>query len=229
MMKTNVGIIGYGMGNIMSLFNAFRAVGVDVFVTEHPSELERASHLVLPGVGAFSKGMEQLRSLGFDSELRRLVFRQRRPLLGVCLGMQLLASTGEEHGNSEGLSLIAGRVIRLDVGSLRIPHIGWNDTVASRDSILLGKCGTTACFYYVHSYHFVPEDEADATMFCSYGPKFSAAVERGNIFGVQFHPEKSHEEGLCVLKRFTEVGSGQAPSDSLSLSAERVDCSQSGI
>lgn len=202
-----VGIVNYGMGNLMSLSNAFSAIGEDVFVAQAPQELLEATHIVLPGVGAFPKGMEQLRQLRFDETLRRLVLTEHRPLLGICLGMQLLASAGEEHRLTNGLGFLSGRVVRLQAPDLRIPHIGWNDTFSLRDNPLLGPSGTTEIFYYIHSYHFIPENPADATMRCEYGQTFAAAVQQDNLFGVQFHPEKSHAGGLKILKRFTEVSS----------------------
>jgi imidazole glycerol-phosphate synthase subunit HisH len=141
-----VGIVGYGMGNIGSLYNAFHAIGSNVRVVETPKELKEVSHVVLPGVGAFPKGMESLTARGFREELDLLV-AEGKPLLGICLGMQLLASMGEEHSLSEGLGFIPGRVTKLETGGLRIPHIGWNDTVANRKSKLMGDPGTSDCFY----------------------------------------------------------------------------------
>lgn len=205
-MTPNVGIVGYRMGNITSLHNAFTAIGVRVFVAKTPEQLEDATHIVLPGVGAFPKGMEHLRTLGFDAALRQRVLEEGRPLLGVCLGMQLLASVGEEHRVCDGLGFIPGRVTRLTASGLRVPHIGWNDTVSVRENTLLGAAGSTDCFYYVHSFHLIPDDPAEILMTCDYGQAFAAAVGRNTIFGVQFHPEKSHAEGLAVLKRFAEVG-----------------------
>jgi glutamine amidotransferase len=228
-MKTTVGIVGYGMGNIMSLCNAVRAVEADVFVAECPHELDQATHLILPGVGAFPKGMEQLRALGFDAELRRLVLGQQRPLLGVCLGMQLLASWGEEHRECEGLGFVPGRVTHLQADGLRIPHVGWNDTVSTLDNRLFGRQGTQTCFYYVHSYHLIPDNPTDASMTCDYGQAIVAAVERGNIFGVQFHPEKSHIDGLQILKQFIEVPVVETPLDSMPVFAERVGRQKPGI
>lgn len=206
-MKARVGIVGYGMGNIGSLGNAFQALGTEVFVAKTPAALWEATHLVLPGVGAFPQGRERLRAGGFDDELRRLALDEGRPLLGVCLGMQLLASVGEEHRVCDGLGFIPGRVTRLDAPGLRVPHIGWNDTVALRDDSLLGPAGTQACLYYVHSFHFAPDDPADITLRCEYGQPFAAGVRRGAVFGAQFHPEKSHADGLAFLRRFVEVAS----------------------
>jgi len=203
-LKPKVAIIGYGMGNLASLHNAFAKVGADVCVAATPAELEPATHIVLPGVSAFPKGMHQLRSLGFEDALRRLVLEQGRMLLGVCLGMQLLATEGEEHELTAGLNLIPGRVVRFNVPGLRVPHMGWNDTVSRRAGSLLGEVGEQACHYYVHSFYFVPANATDVALTCDYGGAFAAGVERGNVLGVQFHPEKSHAAGLNLLKRFVE-------------------------
>ena len=201
-MGTRIGLVGYGMGNIMSLINALKAIDAEVFVAETPRDLEAARHLILPGVGAFPKGMEQLRLLGFDDAIRRLVVEEGRPLLGVCLGMQLLASVGEEHRVCDGLGLIPGRVTRLKTDGLRLPHVGWNDTVSHRENPLLSPPGTQEAFYYVHSFHFVPEQPEHVILTSSYGTEFAAGVQRENIFGVQFHPEKSHKGGLHLLRQF---------------------------
>lgn len=206
MSRARIGIIGYGMGNITSLCNAFTAVGAEPFVAETPAALDQASHLVLPGVGAFPRGMERLRTLGFDEALHRLVVEAGRPLLGICLGMQLLASEGEEHAMTAGLGLIPGRVRRLSAPGIRIPHVGWNDTRRLRDSCLVPADADGACFYYVHSYHFEPALSDDAVLGCEYGESFVAGVEHEQIMGVQFHPEKSHGAGLALLRRFAAVG-----------------------
>ncbi len=204
-MKPKVGIVDYRMGNIASLRNAFLAIEADVFVAQTPDQLLDATHIVLPGVGAFPKGMENLRMLGFEAALRRLVLAERRPFLGVCLGMQLLASLGEEHRICKGLGFIPGRVALLKAPGLRIPHIGWNDTIAVRANNLVDLPGPGPCFYYVHSFHLIPEDPDVAVMECTYGLPFVAAVEHDNIFGVQFHPEKSHKPGLRLMTRFANV------------------------
>lgn len=224
-MSVRVGIVGYRMGNIGSLWNAFHALGVETIVAEQPEQLRAATHLVLPGVGAFPTGMEHLNGLGFTPVLRELVMEQRRPLLGICLGMQLLASVGEEHRICAGLGFIPGRVVRLSVSALRVPHIGWNDTIVARDNPVLGPAGAVGCFYYVHSFHLVPEDPADTILTCCYGEPFVAGVMRGHIVGVQFHPEKSHAGGLALLRRFLEVGRAEATVDPVPLSAKRADCS----
>jgi glutamine amidotransferase len=206
MTRPRIGLVGYGMGNIMSLRNAFAAVGADPFVAETAAALTEASHLVLPGVGAFPRGMERLRSQGFDEALHRLVLEGGRPLLGICLGMQLLASEGEEHETTAGLGFIPGRVTRLAAPGLRVPHVGWNDTRILRENHLLPAEADGACFYYVHSYGLTPERPEHAVLGCDYGQPFVAGVERDQVMGVQFHPEKSHGAGLALLRRFAATG-----------------------
>lgn len=199
--STRVGIVGYRMGNLRSLLNAFAAISVDAFVAETPAELGTATHIILPGVGAFPRGMRNLSEFGFVDIVRRWA-DAGRPLLGVCLGMQLLGSQGDEHEVTPGLGLVPGRVTALRAGGLRLPHIGWNDTVAARESPLFAPAGAVAIFYYVHGYGLEPENEAHITMTSTYGERFVAGVRRDNVFGVQFHPEKSHAAGLDVLRRF---------------------------
>lgn len=204
MSSPTVAIVGYGMGNVTSLRNALEAVEANVAVAMAPEDLDGASHVILPGVGAFPKGMAQLHAGGFADALHD-VARSGRPLLGICLGMQLLATVGEEHVVTDGLGLVAGRVARIDRDGLRVPHMGWNDTVAARDSVLLGESGKVDCYYFVHSYELRPDDPADISLVTEYGGDVVAGVERDNVLGVQFHPEKSHEAGLALLRRFVAL------------------------
>lgn len=203
-----VGIIDYRMGNLTSVFNAFRAVGADVEIVDHPARLESFTHIVLPGVGAFGEGMARLRTEGWVNVMERLVRREGRPFLGICLGMQLLASHGTEHGDFEGLGWVPGDVVRLpDHGeSLRIPHIGWNDAVPVRhDACYREGFAEAGVFYFVHSFHLVPKDPMVVDGWCEYGTKFAASLSFGNLWAVQYHPEKSQKAGLQVLRNFLTV------------------------
>lgn len=204
MTAVSVGIVGYRMGNITSLLNAFAALGVEAFVANVPAELDRASHLVLPGVGAFARGMQNLQSYGFEGPVRSWI-ASGRPMLGVCVGMQLLGSVGEEHGLTDGLGAIPGRVTALGPPGLRLPHVGWNDTEALRDSDLFGAAAEVNFYYYVHSFHLIPTRNEDVVLRSEYGQRFAAAVQHDNVYGVQFHPEKSQAAGLAVLRRFAEL------------------------
>ncbi|WP_271008560.1 imidazole glycerol phosphate synthase subunit HisH [Paucibacter sp. B51] len=201
-----VGIVNYGMGNLASVRRALEDLGAEAFIAEHPAALYDASRVVLPGVGAFLQGMQRLRTGGWVEALHDLVHEHRRPLLGICLGMQMLATTGEEGGMHDGLDLVPGRVRRLDdLGcALRIPHVGWNDTASRRDDPLFAHIPQASDFYFVHSFAFDPEDEADVIARTDYDVPLVAAVRRGSVFGTQFHPEKSSRVGRQLLRNFLD-------------------------
>mgnify|MGYP001619555017 CR=1 FL=1 len=198
-----IGIIHYDMGNITSVKNACDFIGVPAVIIRKPEELDRVDRIILPGVGAFRMGMEKLNKLGFEDAIKRKV-AESYPLLGICLGMQLLASVGEEGGESLGLNLIKGRVLRFDLVELRVPHVGWNNVNISRENPLI-KEESGLDFYFVHSYHMLLDDKEDEIVSCEYGKRFTAAVAHGSIFGTQFHPEKSFRSGLDILRRFSAV------------------------
>jgi imidazole glycerol-phosphate synthase subunit HisH len=202
-----IAVLDYGMGNLRSVLNALEAIGQEAFLAPSPAAVGEADRLILPGVGAFGDGMRNLRERGFVEAMPDLL-AGGRPMLGICLGMQLLATVSEEHGEHDGLGLIPGAVTRLAPdGGLRVPHVGWN-TVAARNGAgtLLGQPETEGdaelTFYFVHSYHFVPEDESVVTGVAEYGSDVTAVVERDRVMGTQFHPEKSQRDGLALLRRF---------------------------
>lgn len=201
-----VGIVNYGMGNLASVKRALEDLGAEAFVSEHPASLYDADRVVLPGVGAFMQGMQRLRSDGWVEALHHLVHEHQRPLLGICLGMQMLATAGEEGGVHDGLDLVPGRVRRLDyLGcTLRIPHVGWNDTVLNVDDPLFAHIPQASDFYFVHSFAFDPVREGDVIARTDYGVPLVAAVRRGNVFGTQFHPEKSSRVGRQLLRNFLD-------------------------
>jgi imidazole glycerol-phosphate synthase subunit HisH len=203
----SVAIIDYGLGNLRSVANAFGTLDCRIDVATAPASLKGASHIVLPGVGAFGDGIENLRRGGWIEALEEEVRVQKKPLLGICLGMQLLATTGTEHGSWRGLGWIDADVTRLTAAGqgLRVPHMGWNDVqVVGRPKLLVGL-GERPCFYFVHSFAVVPEDRGVVSGLCEYGSDFAACIEAGNVFGVQFHPEKSHKVGISLLKNFLAV------------------------
>lgn len=201
-----VGIINYGMGNLSSVRRAFEDLGVNAFIAEHPRALSEASHTVLPGVGAFAEGMARLNDGGWIPEIRRFVHADKKPFLGICLGMQMLASEGEEGGVTPGLHLIDGRVRRLDkIGCvLRIPHVGWNEVTFVEQGSLFAHVPQNSDFYFVHSYAFEAMRPQDIAGFTSYGVAITAAVRCDNVFGTQFHPEKSSRAGRQLLRNFLE-------------------------
>lgn len=197
-------IIDYGMGNLFSVQNALRALNADVLISNKPEDLQKADRIILPGVGAFPDGMKNLKASGFVSVLEEEVIKNKKPFLGICLGMQVLAGIGEEHARTEGLGWIPGIVRRFQVPErgFRVPHVGWNDVVLTAAGKALFAGVEQNVFYFVHSYHFVSDDTAVVAAWCNYGERFVAAIHKDNIFGVQFHPEKSQKNGLKVLKNF---------------------------
>ena len=207
MSTVRVGIVDYGMGNLTSVNNALQALDIRSDILHTPRDLQRVSHIILPGVGAFGEAMRNLNNGEWVGPLNAAVLEQGKPLLGICLGLQLLATASEEFGEHQGLSWIPGRVVRLkpESSDLRVPHIGWNDVTQRVDSPLYSEVPDHADFYFVHSFHLVPDDTFHLTGVCEYGVTVTASVERGHIFATQFHPEKSGRAGLQILLNFSRV------------------------
>lgn len=206
-MSIRVGIIQYGLGNTASVANAFNALGADAVVVSDSKTLANFSHIVLPGVGAFGDGMKNLSEMGWIEALHTEILLKKKYFLGICLGMQLLASRGTEHGNSEGMGWIEGDVLKLnpDNRELPVPHIGWNDVLVVRtDGNFKQNNPSSSDFYFVHSYALSPKDQTVVDSWCNYGTPFAASLSHENIRAVQFHPEKSQKAGLGVLKNFLE-------------------------
>ncbi|ODN65484.1 imidazole glycerol phosphate synthase subunit HisH [Methylophaga muralis] len=199
-----IAIINYGMCNLSSVRRAFEDLGAKVFVADHPTSLYEANRIILPGVGAFSEGMTRLVEDGWVDALHDLVILQQKPLLGICLGMQMLATSGEEGGVTKGLNLIPGKVMRLDqLGcDLRIPHVGWNEVHYLSQDDLFTFIPDSSDFYFVHSYAFVPDSQENIIATATYGTNITAVVRNNHIFGCQFHPEKSSKAGRQLLKNF---------------------------
>jgi glutamine amidotransferase len=200
---TMITIIDYGMGNLRSVQKAFERGGNPALITDRTEDVERATRIVLPGVGAFEKAMENLRRGGLIQPVLDAV-KRGVPLLGICLGQQLLFSRSEEMGDHEGLGILPGRVRRFPP-SLRVPHIGWNQAHIRRPSPILEGIPDRAFFYFVHSYYVDPADPTDTLTTTDYGIDYASIVGRGRLFGVQFHPEKSQDLGLRILKNFAEM------------------------
>jgi imidazole glycerol-phosphate synthase subunit HisH len=202
-------IVDYGSGNITSVVNAVRAVGGDPLVSADPRQISDAANIILPGVGAFGEGMSALARLGFCEEIIAATKHDGKPLLGICLGMQLLAERSTEHGDFNGFALIPGKVTRIQVteNHLRIPHIGWNEVFFQRRHPLVDGIPNGANFYFVHSYAFHPREQSANLGTCTYGDDFTAVVVKDNIMGTQFHPEKSQKVGLLLLKNFLALRS----------------------
>jgi glutamine amidotransferase len=200
-----VGVVDYGMGNRRSVQKALEHVGTSAVISRDHDELRRCNALVLPGVGAFPLAMRRLNELGL-SDLLHEAADQRTPLLGICLGMQLLFERSEEHESTAGLGLIAGEVTQLRTGGLPVPHIGWNEVTFERASPLTAGLPAGGCpLYHVHSYAARPRHRDDVIGTTEYGERFATIVRRGSIFGVQFHPEKSSTHGLAMLASFVSL------------------------
>lgn len=199
-----IAIVDYGMGNIGSVMNALAFLGAESELTAEPGRILGADKVILPGVGAFGAAMQKLEAIGLVPVLREAAMERGIPFLGICLGMQLLAESGDEHGSCSGLGLIPGRVRHINdrVSGVRVPHIGFNSLVHRRDSILLHGLEQGRDFYFVHSYQFEALDEYVAAVVEYEGVELTAVVELGSVFGVQFHPEKSQSNGLDLLSNF---------------------------
>jgi glutamine amidotransferase len=198
-----IAIVDYGMGNKRSVEKALEHVGARPRITADPAELRAAEALILPGVGAFPEAMRRLRASGLD-ELVCECARAGVPLLGICLGMQLLFDSSTEHEGETGLGLLAGDVDRLRAPTL--PHIGWSEVEFARESPLVAGLGDAAAFYHVHSFVCRPADPEDVVGRGDYGEPFASIVERDNVMGAQFHPEKSSRDGLALLRNFARLG-----------------------
>lgn len=199
-----IAIVDYGMGNVRSLYNALQYIGCDAAVTSAPEEIQRAERLILPGVGAFGDAMQALRERGLDEILDQEVRRIGKPILGICLGMQLFAKSSEEHGIHAGLGWLDASVEKFRVSPpLKVPHVGWNSIRFAENATIFGgmKSGERN-FYFVHSYHVNCHDRHDVIATTDYGGEFVASVQRDNIVAMQFHPEKSQDNGIHVLQNF---------------------------
>ncbi len=202
-----IGIINYGMGNLASVRNSFDYLGIKSKIIDNPINLVEVDKILLPGVGAFGMAMDNLNKTGFSDAIKELVQVNKKPILGICLGMQLLLESSTEHGIHKGLDLIKGQVLFFgkSIDNLTIPHIGWNEVTFNSKSTLSDNLTVTPTFYFVHSYYCklkYPEHIAGTT---DYGINFHSALEDKHIFGCQFHPEKSQKNGLAVFKNFNSL------------------------
>ncbi|MDK8183606.1 imidazole glycerol phosphate synthase subunit HisH [Paenibacillus sp. UMB4589-SE434] len=200
-----IAIVDYGMGNLHSVSKAVERLGSTAVITADRDVLGAADAILLPGVGAFGDAMDALRMTGLDVVLKELV-SSGKPLLGICLGMQLLFDRSEEHGDHEGLGLLKGTVVRFEEGIAKVPHMGWNELKWKQSQHALVNRLTAGHVYFVHSYHVLPSDPADLIAVCDYADReVTAIVARESIYGMQFHPEKSGELGLQLLQQFLRM------------------------
>lgn len=197
-------IIDYGMGNLRSVQKALETLGAEVCISGDPDAIHRAERLILPGVGAFGLAMQHLHQRGIAQALNETVIEQGKPLLAICLGMELLMEESFEHGRHQGLGWLAGYVQRFEVGQLRVPHVGWNEIQVCGEAPLFKGLGPHKEFYFVHSYHVVANDPTQVAAMTPYGYEFASALYHQNIFATQFHPEKSQALGLQVLRNFMQ-------------------------
>ena len=202
-----IAIVDYGMGNVQSVHNAFSMIGEHAEITSDASRIVEASHVVLPGVGAFGDAMANLRQRNLIEPMRAVVLERRRPFLGICLGMQLLARDSDEHGQHQGLGWFDATVRRFDVSppdrKLKVPHMGWNDVQwVQPHPMFAGLKPNEGVFYFVHSFHMHCQRTSDVVGVTSHGEDFVAAIAHDNIVATQFHPEKSQDSGLHLLQNF---------------------------
>ncbi len=209
--KVDVGkitIVDYGMGNLGSIVNMLKKIGIDSMIASKPRIIEEAKRIILPGVGSFDFGMQKLKSLGIVDALNEMVIERHTPVLGVCLGLQLM-TRGSEEGNLPGLGWIDGKTVHFrftdNKSKLKIPHMGWNTVEIRRPGQLFKEKMGEMRFYFIHSFHVMCADDSDIAAETNYGYYFTSAIQKGNIMGVQFHPEKSHKFGMAILRNFCGV------------------------
>lgn len=203
-----VGIVNYGSGNVYAVSNIYKRLNIEHTISDNPETLEKASHLILPGVGAFDETMRILYETGLKAFLDDMVLVRKKPVMGICVGMQLLAESSEE-GELKGFGWIKGAVKRFDPATLRnkphLPHLGWNTVDSKYEHRLFNEIDREKGFYFLHSYYFECTNPEDILGTTDYGKPFASAVNRENVFGMQFHPEKSHQNGINIFRNFTTV------------------------
>lgn len=200
-----IGIIDYGMGNLFSVHNAVQKLGFDVLISSDPVKLEQCQKLILPGVGAFGDMMKNIKEAQLDVFIENWVRKEKKPLLGICLGMQSFFESSEENGMHEGFGFLKGQIVFMKDQKVRVPHIGWNDLIKENEHPIFSKLSAHPYVYYVHSYYASNMNPDDLIGYCDYGTmKIPGLVMHKNVMGCQFHPEKSGEDGLKILQYYLE-------------------------
>ena len=202
-----IAIVDYGLGNVQAFANIYRRLGIAAAAVSNPADLSGADHIILPGVGAFDWAMQRLNASGLRAALEQRVQRDKVPVLGVCVGMQMMARSSDE-GEEPGLGWVPAEVKRFDTSRFNqrthLPHMGWNGVVPESVADLFRDIADPT-YYFLHSYYFAPDDAANTLATASYGGRFTAAVRHGNVYGTQFHPEKSHDWGISLLRNFASL------------------------
>lgn len=200
-----IGIIDYDMGNLFSVHNAVQKLDYDVLISSDPVKLEQCQKLILPGVGAFGDMMKNIKESQLDAFIENWVRKEKKPLLGICLGMQSFFESSEENGIHEGFGFLKGQIVFMKDQKVRVPHIGWNDLIKENEHPIFSKLSAHPYVYYVHSYYASNMDPDDLIGYCNYGTmKIPGLVMHENVMGCQFHPEKSGEDGLKILQYYLE-------------------------
>ena len=202
-----IGIVNYGVGNLLSVYNALDFIGENVEICHTPKELTKKDKIILPGVGSFKSCMSNLIDRGFYETLEKIVLDEKRPILGICLGMQLMANRSFEGGEHKGFGWVDGDVVPIDSqnSKLKIPHVGWNNIRIMSKNPLLNGLPENADVYFVHSYYMKCKNSKNIIATCDYGDQLTASISNENIYGTQFHPEKSQEHGLHILENFCSI------------------------
>jgi len=199
-----IGIIDYGLGNIRSVYGAIKECGYEPIVSDKAIDLSQTDKLILPGVGAFGDGIRKIKNFGLDEFIRQQTQIKKKPILGICLGFQLFYESSPEFGINEGFGWLKGKLQSFDREKIRVPHIGWNDCFQIKESILWEGIAEEALFYYVHSFYVKDQGTEEIIGKCHYQEEYVSAFQKENLYGVQFHPEKSQVAGLKLLKNFIE-------------------------
>lgn len=198
-------ILDYGSGNTKSVFNIFHSLQSNTVISNAIEDIESATHIILPGVGAFGASMKKIHEQIPIDALEKEVLQKKKPFLGICVGMQVLADVGYEFGEEKGLGWIKGEVRKLETKDLPLPHVGWNNVVVDKSSPITKEFAENIDFYFVHSFAFTPVDKENVIAHTEYGSTFTSVIGKENIFGVQFHPEKSQRAGTLLIKNFLDI------------------------